>query len=431
MEESLHLILNQLKTANEPNFQSRLDDGISSLRLQITMTQFLSNVCEMELSSDQLVALVYGVLKSASMDWLVPEVGHKNQEVSPSSSVSNVTGKTCEHTYTNLSAVICRHACIRSLANEEETCQDLCKKLGANAGIACAAMMTFDHLLTELSSYTNCTEGLSKHCTRTVQRLIEILTCGALCVCLEHEQVCPWTTAQSAECGKTLLATLCAANHCDTFETLINVNDGRYSFLQRVLNEVLPKLTRSTWKLNPAASHVFRRCLLAVQQPLLSDCLPMFLPPTLLFVDDFEAVNRLAGLRCLRHLVQHCSKTELRWFGRADVIYDSLLRALFGCDDVVLEAVVLCLLDVLDIVEASPRRAASPRSWCRHDDVFAKYLTNMELESKVLLRRVYARHLGLFVSKLGIAVVRHLSQLLHVVTDYLQVEMRGGIFNLS
>ena len=127
------------------------------------------------------------------------------------------------------------------------------------------------------------------------------------------------------------------------------------------------------------------------------------------------------GLHCLRHIMQQSSRTELRWFGRSEVIYDSLLRALFGCDHVCLDAVILCLFDVLNVIEASPRCATGPRPWCRHDDVFAKYLTNMEMESKILLRYVYAKHLGSFVSRLGIVVVRHLSRLLHVVADYLQV----------
>ena len=83
----------------------------------------------------------------------------------------------------------------------------------------------------------------------------------------------------------------------------------------------------------------------------------------------------------------------------------------------------MCIRDRLDIVEVSPRRATGQRSWNRHDDVFAKYLTNMEMESRVLLRRVYAKHLGIFISKLGITVVRHLSRLLRVVADYLQVSV--------
>jgi len=419
MDESLRLMLNQLTTAhNDPALQNELDDNLSALRVQITVTQFLAKVHAMELSADKFVTLVYSVLKSASVEWLVPELVRENQDGAPATSLSDATNDTCERLYADLSAAVCKHACVRSLVNEEESCEDLSLKLGEKAGIACTAMVTFSDLLSKLSSHR---EQLQKSSNRTVQRVIRTLSYGALIVCLEHEQSCRWTSAQSVECGKNLLATVCAANGCDTFNLLLNLNDGKFSLLRQVLNELLPKLTRTTWKLNPASSHVFRRCLLGTQQPLLSDCLPMFLPPTLLFVDDFETENRLSGLHCLSHIMQHCSKTELRWYGRADVIYDSLLRAMFGCDNVVLEAVILCLFDVLDIVEVSPQRATGQRSWCRHDDVFVKYLTNMEMESRVPLRRVYAKHLGLFVSKLGIVVVRHLSQLLRVVADYVQV----------
>jgi len=421
MDDSLQLILDQLTSANNPAVQTELDDNISAVRLQLTVTQFRAKVSAMKLSSEQFVTLVYNVLKSASLEWLVPELGCENREGPHTTSVSDAANNTCEHLYSDLSAAVCRHACVRSLANEEESCEDLGKKLGEKTGIGCKAMMMFSHLLSKLSSHNSHSAELQLNSNRTVQRVVKIVTCKALIICLEHEQVGRWTTTESVECAKTLLATICVANGCDTFDSLLNMYDGKSSLLQHVLNEIIPKLTRTTWKLNPAACQVFRRCLLVTQQPLLSDCLPMFLPPTLLFVDDFEAENRVPGFQCLQHIMQHSSKTELRWYGRADVIYDSLLRALFGCDDVVLEAVILCLFDVLDIVEVSPRRATGQRSWNRHDDVFAKYLTNMEMESRVLLRRVYAKHLGVFISKLGITVVRHLSRLLRVVADYLQV----------
>ena len=415
MDDSLRLILDQLTIASDHSSQNSFDDNISTLRLQSTVTQFLAKVHATELRSDQFVTLVHSVFQSASVEWLM---GCENQTGLPETALSNEVNSACECVYSDLTSTLCRHACMQSLANEEEACQDMSKKLGEKAGIASTAMMTFNQLLSKLSSHNTCSKQSS---SRTVRRVIRAVSCGALIICLEHDQVCRWTTPQSVECARSLLATVCTANGCDTFDSLINVNDGKFSLLQHVLNEVLSKLTRTTWKLNPAASRVFQRCLLATRQPLLSDFLPMFLPPTLLFVDDFEAENRLSGLRCLHHIMQHASKTELRWYGRSDVIYDSLLRAWFGCDDVALEAVILCLFEVLDIVESSPRRATSPRSWGRHDDVFAKYLTNMEMESKVPLRRVYAKHLGFFVSKLGITVVRHLSQLLRVMANYLQV----------
>jgi len=415
MDDSLTRILDQLSTAKDCSVQTDLDDNISALRLETTLTQFFAAVQAIELSSEQFVTLVCGVLRSASVEWLLPELGCPSQ----APAVSDAANSSCEYLYSDLTAALYGHARVQSLANEEETCQDLSKKLGENAGTACTAMMTFSQLLSKLSSRSKCCGRCDK---RIVQRVIRTLSWGAVIICLEHDQICRWTTAQSIECAKTLLATVCTANGCDTFDLLLNASDGgKFSLIRRVLDEVLPKLTRTTWKLNPAASHVFRRCLLVTRQPLLSDFLPMFLPPMLLFVDDFEAKNRLSGLHCLRHIMEHSSKTELRWYGRADVIYDSLMRAWFGCDDVALEAVVLCLFEVLDVVEASPCRASGPRSWGRHDDVFVKYVTNMEMESRVALRRVYAKHLRSFVSKLGITVVRHLTQLLRVVSDYLHV----------
>ena len=292
MDDSLRLIVNQLATAGDAALQND-PDMMSAVRAQISVKQFLDTVQVMDLSSDQFVSLICSVFKCASVEWLILEIGRDNQEESTESYV-------IEQLYADLTTAMCRHACVPSLANEEEMCADLSKEFVEKARIACAAMTTFSHLLSNLSSHNSCREELQQRCNRTVKRVIRAVSHGVVVICLEHEQAFRWTTTQSIECARTLLAHVCAAYGCNSLESLLNMNDGRFGLLQRVLNEVLPKLTKSTWKLNPAASHVFRRCLLATQQPLLSDCLPMFLPPTFLFVDDFEVDNRLSGLSCLR-----------------------------------------------------------------------------------------------------------------------------------
>jgi len=402
MEGVLQLVLNKLTTARDSTLQSSWDGDISVLMLQLPLSQFLTEVYAMELSSDQFVTVVYSVLKSASVEWLLPD---------PATSVND--DEVCERVYIDLSWALSRHACMQSLTSEEETCENLRKKFGEKAGVACIAMMTYSHLLSSL-----CNADLEQSCKR---RIIRTLSHDAVLICLEHKQSCHWTTAQSVDCANSLLTNICTAMGCDTLESLLSMNPGKSGLLQHVMNEVLPKLSPTTWKLNPVACHVFQCCLLMTQQPLLSEFLPMFIPPALLFVDDFEAENRLFGLRCLQHIMRHSSRTELQWYGRANVIYDSLVMAMFGCDDVCLDAVIVNLFDVLIVVEASTRRAACLRPWSRHDEVFDKYLTNMEIENKVLLRRVYAKHLASFVSKLGITVVHHLSRLLRIVADYLQV----------
>ena len=276
MDDLLQHILNKLTTAGDLTSLSSLDVNLSALRLQLSVTQFLAKLHAAQLSPDQFVSLVYIMVKSASVEWLVPELHHEG--------TADGIG---ERTYSDLSTVLCKHACVRSLTSEEETCDDLSKKLGEKAGIACTVMMTFSRLLDSLSSHSSCRQR--KECKRMVQRVIRTLSHGAVIVSLEHEQGCCWTTTQSVECARHLMSDVCSANDSETLESLLNANDGKFGLLRHVLNDVLPKLTRTMWKLNPAAAHVFRHCLLATQQPLLSDCLPMFLPPTLLFVDDFEA----------------------------------------------------------------------------------------------------------------------------------------------
>jgi len=284
MDDLLQHTLNKLTTAGGLASLSNVDDSVSTLRVQFPVTQILARVYASQLSSDQFVGFVYIVLKSASVEWLMSD--QESQEESTADAAHCTADGTCERLYSDLSTALCKHACVQSLANEEEICEDLCKKLGEKAGTACTAMMTFSNLLGSLSSHNSCGQ---QSCRSTVRRVMRTLSCGAVLICLEHEEGCRWASTQSVKCSKQLMSDICSANGCDnTLESLLNADDGKFGFLQHILSDILPKLTRATWKLNLAAAYVFRRCLLATPQPLLSDFLPMLLPPVLLFVDDFE-----------------------------------------------------------------------------------------------------------------------------------------------
>jgi hypothetical protein len=45
----------------------------------------------------------------------------------------------------------------------------------------------------------------------------------------------------------------------------------------------------------------------------------------------------------------------------------------------------------------------------------------METENQVIVRRIYSQHLALFISKLGVTVVRHLRRLVRVLVDYVAI----------
>ncbi|CAL8248013.1 unnamed protein product [Merluccius merluccius] len=111
------------------------------------------------------------------------------------------------------------------------------------------------------------------------------------------------------------------------------------------------------------------------------------------------------------------SAAELRQYNRAEVIYQALYKHLYTTNGPQIQLVLDCLLDLLLVLEKPPSVAGPqevPRRPCRHDDVMRLLLTNMEMEHKVALRRVYAAALPKYIH-------RHLQRVERVLMGYLEV----------
>lgn len=63
------------------------------------------------------------------------------------------------------------------------------------------------------------------------------------------------------------------------------------------------------------------------------------------------------------------------------------------------QAVLLCLLDLLPILERARRQQKLPRPTAACDEVLQLVLTHMEAEHRLALRRVYAKALPAFVRR--------------------------------
>ena len=63
------------------------------------------------------------------------------------------------------------------------------------------------------------------------------------------------------------------------------------------------------------------------------------------------------------------------------------------------QAVLLCLLDLLPILERAQRQQQQARPTAPCDEVLQLVLTHMEAEHRLALRRVYARTLPAFVQR--------------------------------
>uniref|UniRef100_A0A8C5TR68 TELO2 interacting protein 2 n=1 Tax=Malurus cyaneus samueli TaxID=2593467 RepID=A0A8C5TR68_9PASS len=237
-----------------------------------------------------------------------------------------------------------------------------------------------------------------------------------------HKDERPWSTARTREVAQELLERLVQAAGCGSVEEFLRGKEGdeegRFGAVMGLLKQ---ELTKDTWKCNPASKHVFSWTLLRVSRPWLCPHLERVLPPALLLSDDFQEENKVLGVRCLHHIVLNVPAADLCQFNRAQVVFHALYNHLHSREAAVIQAALLCLLDLLPVLQRCQRHQGHGRATGPWDQVLQLLLTHMEGEHQLALRRVYAGILPAFVCSLGILIVRHLKRLQRVILGYLEV----------
>lgn len=231
-----------------------------------------------------------------------------------------------------------------------------------------------------------------------------------------------WSSAGTREVAAELLEELVRSVGCGTVEELLRGRkEEEKGGFEAVMGLMRPRLSKDTWKRNPATKHVFSWTLMRITRPWLSQHLERVLPASLLISDDFREENKVLGVRCLHHIILNVPGADLCQFNRAQVVYHALYNHLYSREAPLIQAVLLCLLDLLPILERAQRQQQQPRPTSPWDEVLQLVLTHMEPEHRLALRRVYARTLPAFVQRLGILVARHLKRLERVILGYLEV----------
>ncbi|KAM4756180.1 TELO2-interacting protein 2 [Cyanocitta cristata] len=237
-----------------------------------------------------------------------------------------------------------------------------------------------------------------------------------------HKDERPWTTASTRAVAQELLERLLQAAGCGSVAEFLRGKEGdeegRFGAVMGLLKQ---ELTKDTWKRNPGSKHVFSWTLLHVSRPWLCPHLERVLPPALLLSDDFQEENKVLGVRCLHHIVLNVPGADLCQFNRAQVVFHALYNHLYSREAPLIQAVLLCLLDLLPVLERGQRHQGHGRATSPWDQVLQLVLTHMEAEHRLALRRVYAGTLPAFVTRLGILIVRHLKRLERVILGYLEV----------
>ncbi|XP_067857214.1 TELO2-interacting protein 2 [Heptranchias perlo] len=286
-------------------------------------------------------------------------------------------------------------------------------------GRACSVAHAFQLLLDKLSARPE--QATCNFTAVSPDSVLKAILPHLVVFCATHCQEKPWTNAASRLAADELLAAAVPAAGCKTVtELLCGTQEEGRGALGAVLQLMKPQMNKNTWKLNPATKHVFRWLLQRVRRPWLAEHLDVVLPPSLLFSDDYRTENKILGVRCLQHIIDNVPAAELLQYNRAQVVYHALYNHLYTPEASLIQNVLSCLLDLLPLLE-KPHVTRGQQRANRYDKVFCLILTHMEVEDKIPLRRVYAKHLPVFTERLGILVVRHLKRLQRVILGYLEV----------
>lgn len=275
-------------------------------------------------------------------------------------------------------------------------------------------------------------------CEETVEDLDAWKCKVHVAVCLlgivsQHMKQHLWTSEQSRSVSHKSLTLLKDSFHCATVNDLFLIESShistvdsnlqcslgvKKSLIGKLLLQWRPSLQRQTWRQFPGIAAGFQWCLCHLRFPNLSEFIELLLPPSLLFVDDHVTENKELGTVCLIHILQNSTSEELKWYGRADVIYQAFKLQLYSTEEKLLKMTHEAMLIILKVIVKDKDALGATT---KYDEVFAIILQAAIGENKLALRRIHTELLYAFIEAMGINVVKYLNKLLELFEDYLEI----------
>uniref|UniRef100_T1JFG6 Peptidase S1 domain-containing protein n=1 Tax=Strigamia maritima TaxID=126957 RepID=T1JFG6_STRMM len=190
----------------------------------------------------------------------------------------------------------------------------------------------------------------------SLARVKNIMTLG-LHVCGCHTETHPWTNTKIIMLNREFLNNILSTCKCKSLEEVMEGGAGcrfEEGLSKNLFAYLIPKLKSDNWKNDPSNRFVFNWCLHLIKHPNVLDVLPEVLTPSLLLADDFVLENKIMGVKCLHHIIDNVNPTELRMYGRADVVYDALFHLVYTNEAELIDVLYPCLLQILTIVNQNP-----------------------------------------------------------------------------
>uniref|UniRef100_A0A2C9M2N0 TELO2-interacting protein 2 n=1 Tax=Biomphalaria glabrata TaxID=6526 RepID=A0A2C9M2N0_BIOGL len=234
---------------------------------------------------------------------------------------------------------------------------------------------------------------------------------------------CPlWSSNECAKLSSQLMDTLMSTLKCETTCDLLNLKacylvdtNEKETLVASFVSFSNEHLSSANWQKNPFLSESFSWIIEQITLPYLSSYINQVMAISLSFLDDFQEVNKIRGLRCLMHLISNTSKEELCWYNRADVIYSSLKHQMYVKDASVLQKLFPCLFTILRILDKSVDLKY-------HHDLLDELIRDSLSENLLILRRLYISNVCSLIKQVGVSCICHLSRLLKIVEQFLETE---------
>ncbi|CAL4064199.1 unnamed protein product, partial [Meganyctiphanes norvegica] len=252
------------------------------------------------------------------------------------------------------------------------------------------------------------------------------------------EADCAWSNSKLAHASQSLIRKICHFCKVDKVSQILICNNASIKmsnndvsdslsdrviespegYLNLLLQNLAKKCNKNMWKKYPAKVHSYYWILTLLDHHSLGDNLSYLLPPALFILDDWEKRHKILGLNCLSLILKNTSSSELRWFGRAAVIYDAIKPIMFSREPDILELFYPVCFDVIKALDTDPKNTEKFKKITLYDIIMQQLLREMAHEQKIALRKIYIQILHQAISYMGIYIVRWTDEIIEVSQDY-------------
>ena len=267
--------------------------------------------------------------------------------------------------------------------------------------------------LSALKSLVNAKQSHNQH--------ILLLLCSEHCALNKADTPHVWSSTSHQELADELVQGLESL----TGKTLIELlTEDQCNLFKSLMAELQPRLEK--FSSHPASVASLSWLVSKVPHPQLSELVPRLLPHLLNITDSWMPHYKMAGARLMGHVIKTCPSSELLFYGRAELLEESLVRLLGHTDSGVVKAASEPLLALTSIRHGVTR----PSEPGPGDHLMQELVTKLELATDRDRREVLAAMIEQLVHILGIGVARWVTSLARTIISLLAFSPPLSVFRI-